>query len=71
MSPCDPPAVIALHCIALQGDISGGHYVAYVRSCGAWFCCDDAWVTLVSEAEVLAAQAYMLFYVQQRYMAPA
>ncbi len=53
--------------ICHKGDITGGHYVAYVRCCGAWFCCDDAWVTLVEEREVAQAQAYMLFYTQRRF----
>eukprot|EP00983_Pelagomonas_calceolata_P083902 1156250-Pelagomonas_calceolata.AAC.4 len=53
--------------ICHKGDITGGHYVAYVRNMGAWFRCDDAWVTLVSEQEVAQCQAYMLFFVQSTF----
>jgi ubiquitin carboxyl-terminal hydrolase 22/27/51 len=44
------------------GSLEGGHYVAYARHGGAWFRCDDSWVTAVPAAEVAAAQAYLLFY---------
>jgi uncharacterized UBP type Zn finger protein len=50
-----------------KGDIQGGHYITYVRCGGSWFCCDDAWVTLVEESEVAAAQAYMLFLTSSDY----
>jgi ubiquitin carboxyl-terminal hydrolase 22/27/51 len=50
--------------ICHKGDITGGHYVAYVRNMGNWFRCDDAWVSLVAEEEVVQSQAYMLFFVQ-------
>ena len=38
--------------------------MAYVRNMGNWFRCDDAWVSLVAEEEVVQSQAYMLFFVQ-------
>ena len=47
-----------------KGDMQGGHYIAYIRSGGSWYHCDDAWVTLVEEQEVADCQAYMLFYEQ-------
>jgi ubiquitin carboxyl-terminal hydrolase 22/27/51 len=50
-----------------KGDIQGGHYITYVRCGGSWFCCDDAWITLVEESEVAAAQAYMLFLTSNDY----
>lgn len=50
-----------------KGDITGGHYIAYVREGGHWFCCDDAWVTLVDEEEVAHSQAYMLFFCQDSF----
>ncbi|KAF5832245.1 hypothetical protein DUNSADRAFT_11945 [Dunaliella salina] len=53
--------------ICHKGDITGGHYVAYVRNMGAWFRCDDAWVTMVTEEEVAQCQAYMLFFVQNAF----
>jgi hypothetical protein len=41
-----------------------GHYLAYVRnvSKNEWWKMDDSRISLVSEAEVLSAEAYMLFY---------
>ncbi len=52
--------------ISHRGDLSGGHYVVFVRPGGAagssWYQCDDAWVTAVSEQDVTSCQAYMLFY---------
>ncbi|EDQ92397.1 uncharacterized protein MONBRDRAFT_22039 [Monosiga brevicollis MX1] len=66
-----------------QGRLTGGHYVAYVRtdmeastkdtaaaqgpsqtsgSPSSWYCVSDASVRKVAEKEVLAAEAYILFY---------
>ncbi|KNC48743.1 ubiquitin carboxyl-terminal hydrolase [Thecamonas trahens ATCC 50062] len=59
------------------GSIDAGHYIAYVRvpapTVGAaavpasqlWFRCDDAVVTLATVKEVLASEAYLLFYVKR------
>lgn len=44
---------------------SPGHYIAYVRCGDAWFLCDDASVSQVTPAKVLAAGAYLLFYQRQ------
>jgi ubiquitin carboxyl-terminal hydrolase 22/27/51 len=44
------------------GELDGGHYVSYARHGGAWYRCDDAWVTPVTPEEVGACKAYMLFY---------
>jgi len=50
------------------GEMSAGHYVAYVKAGGSWYRCDDPWVTLADEeAEVARCQAYMLFYGQRSY----
>ena len=49
--------------IVHKGKIDSGHYVNYTRDHGEWFMFDDSKVILVSEADVLAAQAYILFYV--------
>ncbi len=63
-APAPPPPcrywLAAAVCHA--GGLEGGHYVAYVRHGGAWYCCDDAWVRAVAPAEVAAARAYLLFY---------
>jgi len=47
-----------------QGSSLGsGHYYAYVRdSKGAWFCANDSEVHQVGMQQVLASQAYLLFY---------
>mmetsp|Transcript_14551 Transcript_14551/g.38925 ORF Transcript_14551/g.38925 Transcript_14551/m.38925 type:complete len:289 (+) Transcript_14551:792-1658(+) len=50
------------------GMLYGGHYTAYVREgcdgdfLGGWYYCSDAQVFRVKEKDVLAAEAYMLFY---------
>lgn len=51
--------------VSHSGKLTGGHYIVYVWSAGAWYCCDDAWVTRVDEKDVASCQAYLLFYVQQ------
>lgn len=48
--------------IVHKGKIDSGHYVSYSREGGDWFLFDDSKVVLVGEAEVLAAEAYLLFY---------
>ncbi|KAF2743707.1 ubiquitin carboxyl-terminal hydrolase 2 [Sporormia fimetaria CBS 119925] len=48
--------------IVHKGKIDSGHYVSYSREGNDWFRFDDSKVVLVSEKEVLAAQAYLLFY---------
>jgi ubiquitin carboxyl-terminal hydrolase 22/27/51 len=48
--------------IVHKGKMDSGHYVNYSREGGDWFAFDDSKVVLVSEAEVLAAEAYLLFY---------
>ncbi|PVH97694.1 cysteine proteinase [Periconia macrospinosa] len=48
--------------IVHKGKIDSGHYVSYSREGSDWFAFDDSKVVLVSEAEVLAAEAYLLFY---------
>jgi ubiquitin carboxyl-terminal hydrolase 22/27/51 len=48
--------------IVHKGKIDSGHYVSYSREGNDWFAFDDSKVVLVNEAEVLAAEAYLLFY---------
>ncbi|PSN62895.1 ubiquitin carboxyl-terminal hydrolase-like protein 22 [Corynespora cassiicola Philippines] len=48
--------------IVHKGKIDSGHYVSYSREGNDWFLFDDSKVVLVSEAEVLRAEAYLLFY---------
>jgi ubiquitin carboxyl-terminal hydrolase 22/27/51 len=49
--------------IVHKGEINSGHYVNYARKGSDWFLFDDSKVVLVDEAEVLAAEAYLLVYV--------
>lgn len=51
--------------IVHKGGIESGHYVSYSREGEDWFLFDDSKVVLVSEAEVLNAEAYLLLYVVQ------
>lgn len=48
--------------IVHKGKIDSGHYISYSREGDDWFMFDDSKVVLVSEAEVLGAEAYLLFY---------
>lgn len=48
-----------------SGGMAQGHYTAYVKEIGRWFRFDDTWVHEVSEEEVLASEAYILFYFQR------
>lgn len=48
--------------IVHKGKMDSGHYVSYSREGGDWFLFDDSKVVLVNEAEVLGAEAYLLFY---------
>ncbi|EEP80577.1 conserved hypothetical protein [Uncinocarpus reesii 1704] len=44
------------------GDIDSGHYLAYCRQGEQWFKFNDDRVTWATDAEVLDADAYLLFY---------
>lgn len=46
------------------GSVEGGHYVAYTyaKRQRQWMLCNDATVSPATEAEVLRAEAYVLFY---------
>lgn len=48
-----------------KGKMESGHYICYCREGNDWFMFDDSKVVLVSETEVLEANAYLLFYVIQ------
>jgi hypothetical protein len=48
-----------------HGTINAGHYTTYVRHCGRWYACDDAWILAVSDEEVARANAYLLFYLRR------
>lgn len=48
-----------------KGKIDSGHYINYSREGDDWFMFDDSKVVLANEAEVLNAEAYLLFYMVQ------
>jgi ubiquitin carboxyl-terminal hydrolase 22/27/51 len=54
--------VYELSSVIVQKGIDSGHYVSYSREGNDWFMFDDSKVVKISEAEVLAAEAYLLFY---------
>jgi ubiquitin carboxyl-terminal hydrolase 22/27/51 len=52
-----------------KGKLDSGHYINYCREGNDWFMFDDSKVVLVTEAEVLAAEAYLLFYMTSAFEA--
>lgn len=44
------------------GNIDSGHYFCFILHHGCWYKCDDVFVYRVAREDVLASQAYMLFY---------
>ncbi|KAI5855442.1 hypothetical protein BZA05DRAFT_443093 [Tricharina praecox] len=52
-----------LSVVVHKGEINSGHYISYCRENGQWFQFDDSMVTLATEKQVLAAQAYLLVYI--------
>ncbi|KAM0716984.1 hypothetical protein Q7P37_006836 [Cladosporium fusiforme] len=48
--------------IVHKGKIDSGHYISYARQGDEWYMFNDSVVSVVSEREVLGAEAYMLFY---------
>jgi ubiquitin carboxyl-terminal hydrolase 22/27/51 len=45
-----------------RGKLDAGHYYAYCRQGDQWFLFNDDQVTTATEADVLSADAYLLFY---------
>lgn len=46
-----------------KGKIDSGHYVCYCRENNDWFVFDDSKVVKSNDADVLGAEAYLLFYI--------
>lgn len=64
--PCTPSLLYDLVAVVNHsGSMAQGHYTAFVRELGRWFRFDDTWVREVEEEEVLASEAYLLFYSQR------
>ena len=45
-----------------MGGISGGHYTAFVKNAGNWYCFNDANVSEMNPDQVVSKSAYCLFY---------
>eukprot|EP00887_Chlorella_sp_A99_P007803 scaffold20.g7803.t1 len=60
----DQPATYSLYAVCVHSGRSSdyGHYIAYVKVGGSWWCCNDSSVTKVALTHVLNASAYLLFY---------
>ena len=52
-----------LSVVVHKGEINSGHYISFCRENGQWFQFNDSVVTLATEKQVLAAQAYLLVYI--------
>ncbi|KAF9038559.1 hypothetical protein BJ165DRAFT_1407705 [Panaeolus papilionaceus] len=48
------------------GNLSSGHYTAYIASHGGWRLCDDSSVKAVDAKQVVNQRAYVLFYKRVR-----
>lgn len=54
-----------------KGSLNSGHYISYVQqphdngAPAKWLRCDDETITAVADAEVRAAEGYILFYLQK------
>eukprot|EP00523_Entomoneis_sp_CCMP467_P001841 CAMPEP_0168740984 /NCGR_PEP_ID=MMETSP0724-20121128/12268_1 /TAXON_ID=265536 /ORGANISM="Amphiprora sp., Strain CCMP467" /LENGTH=621 /DNA_ID=CAMNT_0008788451 /DNA_START=246 /DNA_END=2107 /DNA_ORIENTATION=- len=58
-----PPSYELVAVLVHQGQrCEAGHYVAFVKSEGEWFCCNDNEVTAVPVEKVMRQQAYILMY---------
>jgi ubiquitin carboxyl-terminal hydrolase 8 len=48
------------------GNLSSGHYTAFIASRGGWMYCDDSSVKPVDSKQVVSQKAYVLFYKRVR-----
>jgi len=48
------------------GNLSSGHYTAFIASRGGWMYCDDSSVKPVESKQVVSQKAYVLFYKRVR-----
>lgn len=50
------------------GQVNNGHYVCIIKNGeGKWFKFDDSMVTIISQQEALATNAYLLFYIKHQF----
>jgi ubiquitin C-terminal hydrolase len=58
-----PPPYELVAVLVHQGQsCDSGHYVAYVKNGGQWYCCNDHQISSVDVGKVLSQQAYILMY---------
>lgn len=63
LNQASPPPYELVAVLVHQGrSCEYGHYVAYVKNHGEWYCCNDSSVSQVSLEKVLDQQAYILMY---------
>jgi hypothetical protein len=59
---CGPSVYELVAVVSHSGTLSSGHYVCYAQNKRRWFLFNDSVVTDAPRDEVLASQAYLLFY---------
>ena len=79
-----PPSTLLYDCVAVinhMGNMSGGHYTAYVnhdvarcdegaaQDPGQWYCCDDSSVYPEDADKVVSPAAYVLVYKKRKIVA--
>lgn len=66
--PVQPVIYELFGVICHQGTLNTGHYTCMIKTrLGSWFHFDDSMITKVSTANVLDANAYLLFYIIHEY----
>jgi len=48
------------------GNLTSGHYTAFIASRGGWMYCDDSSIKAVDPKDVVNQKAYVLFYKRVR-----
>lgn len=48
------------------GGMGGGHYTAYAKNEGRWYCFNDSSVSHIPSDSIKGSGAYMLFYQRKR-----
>ncbi len=67
-SPDSESTIYDLKAVVIhQGSGAGcGHYVAFAKNDGQWFCFNDTSVSPVQEAAVTRCKAYILYYIRRK-----
>jgi len=63
-----PPYLYDLYGVTNHsGNLSNGHYTAFIASRGGWLYCDDSRVQSTDAREVVSRRAYVLFYKRTKF----